>query len=383
VLSAPAIGLFFDEPRIVPIVRLLSIQFILICFGTIPKSLFIKRMEFKKISQVDFLSNVCGGAATLVFAINGWGVWSLVFGALSVSLIKTIGINIAHHQLIVPSFSFTGLAQFISFGSYVTVTRVLWFIFSKADIFIVGKILGKELLGFYSVSMHLASMPMEKLSEVVNQVAIPAYSGIQTDLGKVSSHFLKSIRITSFFAFPALWGVSAVAPELIHALLGSKWQPAVIPFQLLCLVIPVRMISSLLSPLAISLGRPDVTLYNTLTASILITIAILFGVQYGLNGAGLAWVIMFPLVFLYNLSRVVKLMQMGLYEVIAAMARPAIATLLMYASVMALKAMLGSQNQSITYLLALVSWGVLAYTALVLTINRQGLNEVVWLVRAS
>jgi len=62
-----------------------------------------------------------------------------------------------------PSFSLSGVRSFLVVGGQFTAARILWFLYSQADIFIAGKLLGKELLGFYSVAMHLASLPVQKI----------------------------------------------------------------------------------------------------------------------------------------------------------------------------------------------------------------------------
>ncbi|WP_336511698.1 oligosaccharide flippase family protein [Candidatus Accumulibacter phosphatis] len=118
------------------------------------------------------------------------------------------------------------------------------FFYSQADMFVAGKLLGKEALGFYSVAMHLASLPVQKVSGILNQVAFPAFSKIQNDSATVKLHVLKSVRILSFLSFPVLWGISSIAPEIVQLLLGPKWEPAILPLQILPMIMPLRMISN-------------------------------------------------------------------------------------------------------------------------------------------
>ena len=364
-----------------PIVRLLSIQFIMMPLAIIPQSLLTREMDFKKMSIVEFIAVLSGSGVTLWLALKGWGVWSLVWGSMTIIIIRTVGLNVVSPYLHIPIFSIKGMAQTITFGGYVTTSRILWFFYTKADIFIIGRLLGKEMLGFYSVAMNLASLPMEKVSGIINRVAFPAFSSIQNDSQKAASHFLKSVRIMSFLAFPVLWGISSIAPELVAILLGDKWNLAVVPFQLLSLVIPIRMISGFMSPATMGLGRPDIDFFNLLFASVVMPIGIIIGIHWGLLGVSLAWVILYPLVFLRFLSRVVRVLEIRTLDVLKAMVRPVLLAFVMYVTIIGIKMLFGTDVKSIGHLALLIIGGSMVYIGLIISFNRDGFREVLGLMR--
>jgi len=380
-LSAPLVGIFFEEQRVVPVIRLLSLQFIIMPFATIPQSLLVREMNFRTISIVDFISAIVGSATTLILAYLGHGIWSLVWGSMATIGSRTIGLNVVSPYPRLPIFSPKRLTKIVTFGGYVTISNVFWFFYTQADIFIIGKLLGKEMLGFYSVAMYLSCSPMEKASGIINQVAFPAFSSVQNDLQKVRSYFLKAVRIMSLLAFPVLWGISSIAPELVGTLLGDKWHLAVLPFQLLSLVISIRMISNLMAPALLGLGRPDISFSNVLFGSIVMPICILIATHWGLVGVSLAWVLVFPLVFLRNLSRAAPVLGLGSSEVLAAMVRPVLAALMMYASIIGTKMIFGTNVQSVAHLILLVIQGAVVYIGVIMSFHRHGFQEVLSLVR--
>jgi teichuronic acid exporter len=379
-LIAPLIGSFFNEQRVVPIIRLLSIQFIMMPFAIIPQSLLTREMNFKGISIVDFVSAIAGSLITLMLALNGFGVWSLVWGSMGIIVSRTIGLNVISSYLHIPTFSFKGMAQTITFGGYVTISRILWGFYTQADTFIIGKLLGKDLLGFYSVGMTIATLPMDKVSGIINQVAFPAFSSIQTEPQQVTAHFLKAVRVMSFLAFPILWGMSSIAPELVAVLLGDKWKLAVVPFQLLSLVIPIRMISNLMAPAVMGLGRPDISFYNVLLASLVMPICILVATHWGIVGVSVAWILVFPLIFLRNLSQVVTVLRIRSLEVLLAMTRPALAAAVMYLIIIIIKMLFRTGANSISNLILLITVGIMVYGGLIIGMNRQGYREVIGLM---
>ncbi len=379
--SAPLIAIFFSEQRISPIIRISAIQFIMMSFSIIPQSLLMRSMDFKNLSIIDLMSAITQSLVTLILALIGYGVWSLVWGNLTFNLIRTTGLIVASRFICIPSFSMKGLSQTMFFGGYVMISRILWYFYTQADTFIIGKFLGKELLGFYSVSMQLASLPMEKTSGIINQVAFPAFSSIQDDYKKAANYFLKAVRIGSFFAFPILWGISSIAPNLIAILLGDKWQIAAMPLQLISLVIPIRMISNMMSPMLMGIGRADIHFLNVSLASVMMVLGILIGVHWGVLGVSLAWVIVFPAAFLLNMSRVVKVLKIKLLDVVKAMEKPAFGAFIMFVVVISINVLWGIDIKSVKHLIALIFIGLVVYAGMIMSLNKEGYHELIGLVR--
>jgi len=374
-VSAPLIASFFNESRLVPLIRTMGIQFIIASFTIIPQSLIDREMLFRQKAIVEFVSAVAGSLTALYLALTGWGVWSLVLGAISLNVFRTIGLNFVRPYLHLPSLSLARLSQIISFGGYVTVSRLLWLFYSQADMLIIGKFLGKQLLGFYNVAITLAYLPMERASGIINQVAFPAFSAIQGDINLASKHMLKSVHTVSLLAFPVLWGLSSVAPQLVAVFIGSKWQASVLPLQIISLVIPVRMVSNLLSPVILGLGRADIEVLNGITGSLLLPFSFLIGCQWGIIGVSLSWAIMFPIVFLINLSRVSRTMGVGISGVIASMSKPFLAAAVMYFMVLFLNSVI-SELDPLSRLALSSIVGALTYVGTILILDRDSYHEV-------
>ena len=381
--AAPAIAHFFDEEHLVAIIRVLALQFLLMIFGVIPTSLLARKLDFRRQSMVGMASAVVGSLSTLGMAIAGYGVWALVFGSLVTQLFNTVAINAVLPFLRWPDFSLKGMRGLLVFGGQVTAARIMWFFYSQADIFIVGKLLGKELLGFYSISMHLGSLPVQKISSVINQVAYPAFAQTQHRPDAVRAYMLKSIRLMSFFAFPVLWGVSSISQEIVAVLLGPKWQAAVVPLQLLPLVMPITMFSTFLNTAFQGVGRSSVVFSNVFTAFVVMPAAFWIGAKWGLPGLCFAWLIGLPLVFLVNLQRMLPLVGLKSIDVLAAMALPALAAGGMYACVGIARLYIATTLLAPVVMVTFIAVGTTAYAIITLAANRNGAREVMDLFRKS
>ncbi len=373
--AAPAVAWFFDEERLVPIVRVLGVQLLLSTFIVIPQALLARELDFKRPSLIALGSNVCGSVTTLLLALDGRGVWSIVIGNIATQVVSALAFNMVLPYLKWPDFSMREARGLVKFGGQYTASRMLWSFYSQADIFIAGKMLGREALGFYSVAMLLASLPVQRIASVINSVAFPAFAHVQQEREAVSEYLRKSVRLLSFVSFPVLWGISSVAPEIVTVILGRKWESAALPLQTLALIMPLALLSPLFNSAFQGLGLGGVVLRNVLTATVLMPAAFLIGVQWGLAGLSLAWIIGFPVVFLVNLKRMLPLVGLRLGSIFAAMAPSLLSSAIMYAFVAAGRELLGSSLSAPELIASLVAIGVAVYAIMAASVNRKTVGE--------
>ena len=375
-LAAPLIAAFFSEPRLTLLVRVLTVVFLISAFQVLPNALLQRRMEFRRRSLNDFVATILGSVTTLAGALLSWGVWALVAGSFVTQLWKSVGLNLIMPYLRWPDLRFVGVRQLLVFGGNLSITNILWFLFSQADVVIGGKWLGKELLGFYTVAAHLASLPNQRISGIINQVAFPAFARMQDDLPKVGASLLKGVRILSFISFPALWGLASVAPEFVSVILGGKWQPAVPTLMVVALVMPLRMVSNFVPTAIQGVGRSDVVLKTVIFATVVAPASMLVGIQWGLIGLTLAWLVWAPLVFLFSMIRSLPVVGLRTGELLRAMLGPAIASSIMVAVVLVARFLLEHRIFGSWRLAALVLVGALSYIGGSWAFNREGVREV-------
>jgi len=239
------------------------------------------------------------------------------------------------------------------------------------------------LLGFYAVASQLASLPIHKISGLLNAVAFPAFSHAHahTSAATVQGYLLKATRILGIAAFPVFFGMSCTAEPVIAALLGEKWLPAAPLLQLLGVVMPFRLLSNIFPPLLWGVGHPDTSASNFLIAAILMPLAFFTGIQWGVIGLAYAWLCMYPLVFFITAVRTCNIVGVDIVEYLQQMIRPVAAGMIMYATVYFLQFFVYGSPGEWLYLLQLVLGGSLAYASAMVLIDRDGLQETLELVR--
>ena len=113
-ICAPLIAGFYEEPRLIPLVRVLALQFLVMGFSVLPQSLLLREMKFRQVATVDFVSALAGSLATLALALAGYGVWALVWGSLMIRVVSMIGLNMAQTFLHMPRARMEGMWSFFS-----------------------------------------------------------------------------------------------------------------------------------------------------------------------------------------------------------------------------------------------------------------------------
>jgi teichuronic acid exporter len=380
-LAAPALSAFFGEPRLTPITRVLAGAMVIGAVSAVPNALLERELQFRGVSLVEFSSMIVGSLATLGCAIAAFGVWSLVIGQVVATTVKTIGILEVSRFRLTPSFGWSRLRSIFAFGANVTGQRVLWYAHSSADILLIGKLLGDQALGVYSVAFQLATLPVSKVFGIVNRVAFPAYARLQDDNRQAADYFITSVRLTWLVFCPLLWGLSSVSREFVEVFMGRNWSEAGVVLGLVPLIVPFRVILLLIAPLTDGLGRPDIGLRNLLTSTTLIPVAILIGTLKGLAGVCIALIIASIAALVINCRRSLGLLALRPEALVRAVAPTAIAGGVMYASVWLVKTLIFADAPASWRLCASVMTGVVVYSLMTFLVNSGTARQCLTLIR--
>lgn len=379
---APVFSLFYDDTRLTLIIRILGLQFPLAAFGIVQDAMLSRNMDFRKKAYVN-LSVVLGASlTTLAFAMFNFGVWALVFGNMAGTLIRPFGLTLAARHWCRPRFSSKGMTDLLRFGGFVTANRMIWYVYTQSDILIIGKVLGKEMLGIYAIAMQLASLPMQKVSGIINQIGLAAYSTVQNNMDLLKYNFLKVVRINSFLAFPIFWGISCISPELVRGVLSEKWQMAILPLQIISFMMPLRMVVHGGDSALDAIGKPHIGTFNSFIALLIMPVSFYFGSKYwGLIGASSTWLLVYPMIAFMQLKLSLPALAINIIDYFSSMSAPAIGSLVMYITVILSRIYIAEPFMSpLQGLVFLVTVGALVYTAFMWLARKSAFQEFISLL---
>ncbi|MGE5623132.1 MAG: lipopolysaccharide biosynthesis protein [Bacillota bacterium] len=370
---APLVAFIYAEPRLTAVIQAAACQFVIAALAILPDAQLRRAMRFREMAKTEFASGVAGGILTLGCTYFGLAYWSLVLGVLCTALVRVLLLHFLVREWIWPSFSLKPVRELVAFGGLTMTGRIVGHFLAQADILIAGIFFGREALGIYSVAMQLASLPLSRVMSIVNQVAFPVIARMRNDGTGSASQLLTGGKMITYLLFPALWGLAAVAPFVVTLFMGEHWQAAILPLQLVCLALPLRAISTLLTTAISAAGRADIDLRNTLTGAAVLPACFLIGIHFGVEGLASAWIVGIPFMVFFNVRRTAGPLGFSGKDILALLGGPAVTTVSMFLIVTLFSRAFAPNYSSVADFVATVAVGVLAYSAALALIDRKSL----------
>lgn len=282
--AAPYIALFYEQDLLTSIVRLYSVVFIINAFAAIQNTRLVKLMDFKTLMIVSTPSLIISGFVGITLAVNGFGVWSLVWSGIAQAIASTVQLWYWAKWKPLWVFSYEKFKQHFNFGFKLTLSGILNTVFVNAYPIIIGKFFAPAQVGFYSKADGLRMLPVGIVSGIVSKTTYPLFSEIQNDDVRLKNVYKRIMQMVVFLVAPTLIFTAVLAEPIFRFLYTEKWLPAVPYFQILC-------ISGILHPIhAYNLqilnvkGRSDLFLKLEIIKKIIIVIVILVSFQFGIYG---------------------------------------------------------------------------------------------------
>jgi O-antigen/teichoic acid export membrane protein len=278
------IAMYFGEPRLESLGKVLAFVFLLVPFRVIPNAILDRNLKFKLRAFAEFVASVSAAIATLALAILSAGVWALVAGILINRVLLAVILMILQPWIIAPSLNFPAVRAMMLFGGTLSLGGAVVLVTDKLAALIAGPVLGAELLGIFAVTFQFALLPLAKVMPVINPIIFPAFSKFQEQRDIAAYYLCKSLGMVSLGLFPIMIGLACISQEFVTIVLGEKWSAVAVPLALLSIVMPFRMTTSFLRPVLASMGRADLSLKSTIVAFVILLPLMSIGAHYGVIG---------------------------------------------------------------------------------------------------
>lgn len=328
--AAPLIGVFFQTPDLVSVLRVVSLTLIFDFVRIVPVKILHKQLRFRPIILIKSV-NVLLEIPVIIFLIiyAGYSYWALVYGMLFSSIFLTIMIFGAAKWLPGTSMSWGSLKYFMNFGLNLQGFSIINFLQHHLDYILIGRILGTASLGYYQFATKIPDLFKQRLATPLAAVIYPTVSRFQDDNDQLLSGYGKTMRYMALGIFPAMGGLAVIAHELVTVLWGQKWLPVVVPFQIFCFCGAIRCIMTPTGAIFNTKHRPDLLLkFSLLQLTVTFVAVVGFGYMYGLNGV--AFGMLTAQVFsLLALKWMANLVESSMIKVLAFLRQPFIATVVM------------------------------------------------------
>lgn len=376
------IALFFRDARVSNLIVVLSATFIVRGAQMLPRGLLSRDLDFRRLAWLDAVESLGSALATVTLAFLGFGYWSLVFGGLIGSVLATVVCFVMRPHAITFPRKFAAVAGSLAFGGHVVLSQFAWYIYSNADFAVVGRMLGGAALGAYTLAWTIANVPVDRVSGLVGRVTAPVFAAVQHDLVALRRYVCSLTEGLALVTVPACVGLAVVADVLVRALLGNKWEGAIVPLRLLSLYAAFRCVTALLSQVLIFTGHAKRNMQFSVLAAAVLPVCFVIAARWGTTGVAAVWISVYPaLVGACYVYTALGIVEMPLRTYLRSLASALTGTAVMVAVLELLRWTLPSTLPPLVLLAILVTTGGAAYLALVFALHGDRLRVVFGMLR--
>ena len=277
-ISAPAISNFFNQPQLIPLLRVMGSIVIINAFAIIQRTILVKQVDFKTQTKVSLISSITSGVVGIGMAVGGLGVWSLVGQQISRQFLNSAFLWIYSRWYPKLQFSIQSFKELFTFGWKLLVSSLIDTIWKEIYQVIIGKCYSPVALGQYTRAQQFASICSSNLTTVVQRVSFPVLTSVQDDKERLKNGYKRIIKVTMLITFVLMLGLAAVAKPLVISLIGEQWLPCVPFLQIICLQMMLYPLHSLNLNMLQVQGRSDLFLKLEIIKKIIAIGPLLLGI---------------------------------------------------------------------------------------------------------
>jgi O-antigen/teichoic acid export membrane protein len=294
---------FFGEPDLVPLLRVGALMIPIAGISAVHRAWMRRTMQFGRLALVEMSAAVLSAVVSVTMAVSGFGVWSIVAGYLVFEgCISGVLLVICRVQVTLLQ-SWKVLRPLLLFGMAIIIARIVDYILVNAPFILIGKVIGKEGLGLFSVAHDLAIFPQMTINAVLSQVMLSTFSRIRSDGEKTATAFGRLQLLGIAGALPLLLVMAVMPVELVRVISflrsGDLWLEAAPLLRWLALMGIMYVATTFSNAVWLSQGKIRESIGVSVTMCFTIIVAIVIGVRWGVEGICIALlvrsVVVFPL----------------------------------------------------------------------------------------
>ncbi|PRX55295.1 lipopolysaccharide biosynthesis protein [Flagellimonas meridianipacifica] len=289
---SPYVASIYNDVRLDALIKVASLNLILLSLNNISLNLLFKNYSFKNASLVNIVSNILGYSLGVYLALQDFGVWSLVIATLVGSFFSTIALFYFAPIKISLKIHFKEASELFGFGSGMILLSLSNFLSNRGLNLVFGKIFTQDVLGIYERTSSLRTLPSRFISNIINKVMFPVMSEIQDEDKRLIEVYKFGLGLVNSIMLPTTVFLVFFSPEIVQILMGPKWTDVVVPLQIMFLVLIFNNSGSMTD----SVIRAKGLVYKNVSRKYIFTVIIIIlsgvlGYFFGINGAAVGIVI--------------------------------------------------------------------------------------------
>lgn len=237
----------------------LCFSFLAASLKTVPSILLERELNFKLLSTIDIIENLVFYVVAVAFAFMGFGGYSYAIATFSRSILGLVIIYYRAPWNIGISFSVDTAKELFKYGIPFQLNSFIAMAKDRLSNLLVAGIIGRDSFGLLAWSQKGPRIPLNFMDAIM-KVTFPTFARIQDDPELLKKSLSRSVFFIAVVVFPALAGISVIAPDLISIIPKySKWAPAILPMYLFAINAAIAAVTTPLTNAFNAVGKITIT----------------------------------------------------------------------------------------------------------------------------
>ncbi len=284
-LFTPLVSLYYAQPILNKLIPLMGLELIIVASGKLYGTLREKHFDFRFMSILTSIAVITSFGISILLAIAGFGVYSLIYSTLLQSVILHIGSLITTFKKtpLFLHFSFQEVKPFLKIGLYQSGAGILDYFSGKFDVLLIGRLFGMETLGIYNLAKDLTCRLYTLINSIVNRVAFPTFAKIQDNRATLIMWFSKLQSVLAYIIFPIYCIIFLFSQQIVLILYDKSFVGVANLLSLLTVYGSFASLVNFSSVVTSALGRTDMSFIWTIIQFAIMPICVYLSSQFSIN----------------------------------------------------------------------------------------------------
>lgn len=315
--TAPYVAAVFDTPVLVSVLRLLAPICLLQTLSAVPEAWLRRSFGFKWLAARTVAASIVGGVVSVGMALYGLGIYAMVGQKLVIAFVLLLMVWWNSPWRPKLEWSTADALSLARVGGDLSLVGFLQIANVRIIDVAVGFVFGPHVLGQLRIAWKLFDFVMAVAVQPIVNVSLSALSRLQNNGAALASATIRLMSVSGTALYPVFFGIAVVAPDVVPALFGDKWDDAILFIQILSPISVAATVNYFLGSTLTAAGRTRWILWQALGQIVLAVALTVASAPFGVVPVLVANVLRASIIALVN----IWLLQLAIGAAPAALAR--------------------------------------------------------------
>ncbi|MFB6325705.1 lipopolysaccharide biosynthesis protein [Pantoea deleyi] len=272
-LIAFPVSWFYHLPELTGLIMLTSLNFLVLGHLSQYQAHYIKTKRMVSLAKIEMGTKLFAFLCVVaMLEFTSLTVAAAILGLFINAFTRILCMIALGEKSWRPTWEFDKATFFgaIRYGSYQLGSQTINQLRTQADALVVGKVMGAEMLGVYSLAKELVLQPLKLVTPVINRLALPRFAEKQHDPEQLKQLFLKGTLGIMLFSSAMYLAIGILSPVIVRLLYGPAHEQVYHLIPLMLLFGMLRPMGGLTGAISQANGRTNVEFYWNIVASIVV-----------------------------------------------------------------------------------------------------------------